>query len=93
MICQCRFIRSIDAGGDYACVEQHAYRKSLYLPLKFVVNLHCFKKIKSEVAGPLEPIRHMSELHLQGESSGKWPGHGQGDGAPGAPNIYRLGQP
>ena len=93
MICQCRFIRHIDTGGDYACVGQCAYRKSLYLPLKFFVNLHCFKKIKSEVAKPLEPIRHISELHLQGESSGKWPGPGQGDGVPGAPSTYRLGQP
>lgn len=93
MVCQCRFIRNIDTARDYAYVGQRAYRKSLYLPLKFAVNLHCLKKIKPEVAEPLEHIRHISELHLQGESSGKWPAPGQGDGVPGAPSTYRLGQP
>lgn len=91
MVCQCRFIRNIDTARDYAYVGQHAYRKSLYLPLKFAVNLHCFKKIKPEVAKPLECVRHISELHLQGESSGKWPAPGQGDGVPEHQALTGLG--
>lgn len=47
MVCQCRFIRNIDTARDYAYVGQRAYRKSLYLPLKFAVNLHCLKKNKA----------------------------------------------
>lgn len=68
MVCQCRFIRNIDTARDYAYVGQHAYRKSLYLPLKFAVNLHCFKKIKPEVAKPLECVRHISVSFISKES-------------------------
>ena len=34
-----------ESRGDTACVEQDVYRKSLYLPLSFAVNLKLLLKV------------------------------------------------
>ena len=46
---KCTFLVSdLDNSGGYICVRCSVYRKSLYLPLNFVVNLKLHWKIKSK---------------------------------------------